>query len=30
MVSHTADYYPNKTMKTNVLAAKNIVKAVQS
>lgn len=28
MVSPSADYYPEKTLKTNVLAAENIVKAV--
>jgi len=30
MVSPAADYYPEKTLKVNVLAAENVVKAVQA
>ena len=30
MVSPAADYYPKKTLKTNVLAAENIVKAIKA
>jgi nucleoside-diphosphate-sugar epimerase len=30
MVSPAADYYPKKTIHTNVMAAKNIVKAIKS
>ena len=30
MVSPAADYYPEKTLKVNVLSAENVVKAVQA
>jgi nucleoside-diphosphate-sugar epimerase len=30
MVSHYADYYPTKTLRTNTLATENIVKAIKN